>query len=539
MKIIIIGAVAGGTTAATKIRRKDEQAIITMYERDVDISYSGCSLPYFIGDKITDLNDITPRDVTFFKEKHNIDVFIQHEVLSIDPHEKKVVVKNLQTKEVFDDFYDSLIISTGASVFVPPIQGIDSPHVFFLRTVQDALRIKEYIKYNQVRHAVIAGSGFIGLEMCENLVDLGIDTKVVELADSIAGHLDVELSNVLQHRLEEKGIDIRVSAGISEIHSDSVLLTNGDTINTQMVIMATGVKPNVSLAKEAGIKLGETGAIQVNDEMRTSDPFIYSVGDCAETFDLITNKAVYRPLGSTANKMGRIVGDVITGGHLRYRGNLGTSIYKVFDLSVGSTGMTQQDAKDAGYDVQVVLMTKPNKLAALGGQEMVIKAVADKVTRQLLGVSIVGYEGVDKRLDVFVTLITLGAKVDELFHLDLAYSPPFSTAKDPVHYVGMVYESQMEHVISIDKLQSLGKVQLIDARSLDDVNSRGFIEGSTHIPHVEIREKMAQFDKDKMVVVYCNTGNTSNAVMNILRNNGFKKVTHLMGGHKLYKETSC
>lgn len=536
MKIIIIGAVAGGTTAATKIRRNSEEATITIYEKDVDISYSGCGLPYYIGGVTSDLTDIVPRDPRFFKEKHQIDIHTQQEVLSINRNEKSVQIKNLVTGEIYTDTYDQLILSTGASVFVPPIVGVDLDHVFFLRTVQDAARIKEFINKQQPKKAVIVGSGAIGLEMLENFNRLGIETKVVEMKELINPNLDNDMSKLLSKKLRDKGVDLRLSSEVTGISKDGVRLAGGELLEAQLVLMATGVKPNIKLAKEAGITIGVSGAIEVDEFMRTSDENIYAVGDCAETYDSITGKKVYRPLGSTANKMGRICGDVITGGTMSYRGNIGTGIFRVFDLSVGTTGLSEREAREAGYNIEIVHMTKPDRPPYQGGRDMVIKAIADVESRQLLGVQIVGYEGVDKRLDVFVTLISLKGSVDDLFHLDLAYSPPFSTTKDPVHYVGMVL-SGSSSMISSEELLQQENVQLVDARSLSDYENRGHLPGALHIPHQKLREQLESLNKDETVVVYCNSGTTGNAVLNLLKNRGFKRVFNLSGGNEFYQNT--
>lgn len=536
MKIIIIGAVAGGTTAATKIRRNSEEATITIYEKDVDISYSGCGLPYYIGGVTSDLTDIVPRDPRFFKEKHQIDIHTQQEVLSINRNEKSIQIKNLVTGEIYTDTYDQLILSTGASVFVPPIVGVDLDHVFFLRTVQDAARIKEFINKKQPKKAVIVGSGAIGLEMLENFNRLGIETKVVEMKELINPNLDMDMSKLLSKKLRDKGVDLRLSSEVTGISKDGVRLAGGEILEAQLVLMATGVKPNINLAKEAGITIGVSGAIEVDEFMRTSDENIYAVGDCAETYDSITGKKVYRPLGSTANKMGRICGDVITGGTMSYRGNIGTGIFRVFDLSAGTTGLSEREAREAGYNIEIVHMTKPDRPPYQGGRDMVIKAIADVESRQLLGVQIVGYEGVDKRLDVFVTLISLKGSVDDLFHLDLAYSPPFSTTKDPVHYVGMVL-SGSSSMISSEELLQQENVQLVDARSLSDYENRGHLPGALHIPHQKLREQLESLNKDETVVVYCNSGTTGNAVLNLLKNRGFKRVFNLSGGNELYQNT--
>ncbi|MGL4607294.1 MAG: FAD-dependent oxidoreductase [Eubacteriaceae bacterium] len=442
MKIIIIGAVAGGTSAGAKARRNDENAEIVIYEKDQDISYSGCGLPYYIGGKVG-LESIVPRTTDFFKAKYNIDVFINHEVLSIDLHHKTLSVKDLSTNITFVDTYDKLIISTGASAFVPSIKGIDSPNVFFLRNVQNAIAIKNFIEKKQPKTAVVVGTGFIGFEVTENLASLGISVTVLERAGKITPNLDEEMSNVLEELVSKKGISILTNANVVEVTQQGALLDNGDFIPGELILIATGVKPNVALAKSAGILIGASGGIKVDQHLMTIDTNVFACGDCIETWSLITQKPYFRPLGSTANKTGRIVGENIFGKNKIYPGNLSTGIFKLFDITVATTGLSENEAKLNGYDYLVSHDVKPNKPGMMGGREMTIKTIVDKKTQQILGVQIIGYEGVDKRLDVFVTLITLGAKVDELVNLDLGYAPPFSTVRDPIHYTGMILDKQL------------------------------------------------------------------------------------------------
>lgn len=443
MKIIVIGAVASGTSAAAKARRNNDSAEIIIYEKDQDISYSGCGLPYFIGGKVASIMELTPRTPEFFKSKYNIEVHIRHEVLKINISEKTVVVKNLDTGAVFEDPYDKLIISTGAQAFVPPIKGIDRDNVFFLRNVQNALKIKTFMNDHHPQTAVIVGTGFIGFEVMENLMACGIKVTLVERASKLTPNLDEDMSLYLEKLLNQKEIPVLKKANVVEATSQGVILENGTLIPGEMIIVATGVKPNVSLAREAGLLLGVTGAIRVDERMMTIDTDIYACGDCIETWSTVTKKPHYRPLGSTANKTGRICGDNITGGDVIYPGNLSTGIFKIFDISIGSTGLSESEARSEGYDIEIAHNIKANQPGYYGGREMLIKAIADRATQKLLGVQIIGYEGVDKRLDVFVTLITYGATVAELFNLDLAYAPPFSTTKDPVHYTGMILDNAM------------------------------------------------------------------------------------------------
>ncbi len=319
MKIIVIGAVAAGTSAAAKARRNDDAAEITIYEKDQNISYSGCGLPYYIGNEIEDISELTPRDPAFFKKKYNIDVKIRHEVLSIDPEQKTLVVRDLLADDVFEDHYDKLVLATGAKAFIPQIDGVAHDHVFSLRNVQDAVKIKDFIETAKPRTAVIAGTGFIGFEMLENLMAYDMDVTVIEVMDKITPNLDKDMSVYLENLLISKGVKVLKGTRIDSITDAAVTLNDGKNLDADMVILATGVRPNVELATEAGVALGVTGAIKVDTDMSTNVEDIYACGDCIETFSQVSNAPVYHPLGSTANKTGRIAGDALTGGPLRYR----------------------------------------------------------------------------------------------------------------------------------------------------------------------------------------------------------------------------
>ncbi len=442
MKIVVIGAVAAGTSAAAKARRNAPGAQITVYDKDSDISYSGCALPYYIGGMIDEAAQLAPRDSAYFRSKYGIDVKTRHEVAAIDRGKKMITVRSLETGAVFEDSYDKLVIATGASSFVPDIPGVEQSHVFALRSVRDAVAIREFMQRNKPKSVCIAGSGSIGLELLENLSD--IDVTVVELAPQIAPAFDADMAGALEERLRAKGAKILISRRIERIAEAGVTLNGGETLDAEMVIIATGVRPNSSLAGQAGIGLGAKGAVKVDGSMRTSDPDIYACGDCAETVSAVTGQPAYFPLGSTANKTGRIAGDAVTGGSLKYRGSLGTGIFKVFDLTAGLTGLTERDARAQGFDVVAVRHSKIDRYPIFGGAEMDIKAVADRKTRRLLGAQIIGKGGVDTRIDVFAAMITCGAKANDLFHLDLAYAPPFSTVKDPVHYTGMLFTAALD-----------------------------------------------------------------------------------------------
>ena len=540
MRILIIGAVAAGTSAGAKARRNNEESEIVIYEKDNFISYSGCGMPYYIGGVVDNADDLTPRDPAFFKNKYNIDVLILHEVLSINPDNKTLEVKNLSSGEIFTDHYDKLVIATGARAFIPPIVGADNDNVFSLRNINDMNKIKDYIRKCNTASALIIGSGFVGLEVCENLIKLGIDVTVVEALPQVTPGLDSDMAVHVKKELEKNGVKVYTGVSASEIRDNSVILSDEREIQADFVLLSTGVRPNTELAAKAGVELGVTKAIKVDEKMRTNIEDIYSCGDCAEQFSVITAKPIYRPLGSTANKMGRIAGDSLTDGNLVFRGVLGTGIFRVFDMTVAQTGLSEKETKAEGYDVAVVHNIKPNKPVYMGGKEMVIKGIADKASGRLLGVQIVGSEGVDKRIDVFVTAITFKANVSDLFHLDLAYAPPFSTTKDPVMYTGMILDNAINKervLITSEELKDLiksgKKVEIIDTR-IQNSYEKGHIDKAISVPHSQFRNSIKNMDKDTIAVTYCNKGITGNATQNILINKGFKEIYNISGGYTQY-----
>lgn len=544
MKIVIIGGVAAGTSAAAKARRNNEDAEIVIFDVDEDISYSGCGLPYYIGVGVEGREQLVPRDVSFFKKKYNVDVYIHHQVMEIIPQKQEIIVRNCVNGDVFVKTYDRLVIATGARAVVPDIKGIGKSNVFYLRNVVSAERIRNYVLTEKPATALIVGSGFIGLEMAENLRARGIQVTIVELAQHVMPVLDQDVAIYLQDYLQENGIEVIVNDAVICLEGsgqvEQVVLRSGRTIATDLVIMAVGVRPNVDLAVAADIELGQTGAIKVNSKMQTNIENIYACGDCVESYSLITGKTFYRPLGSTANKMGRIAGDQITGGDLEFRGGLGTGIFKVFNMTVAQTGLTEKEANDLRYEVVICHNIKPDRPEYFHGQEMVIKAVADKHTGKLLGAQIVGKAGVDKRIDVLATAITFGAKAEDLFHLDLAYAPPFSTTKDPVMYTGMILDNALRRgreLITTKQLQEKiahdEKIQVIDARIAKQYQE-AHVTGAKNIPQENIREQINALDKEMVTVTYCNKGVTGNATQNILINRGFKRVYNLSGGFKNY-----
>ena len=537
MKIVIIGSVAAGTSVAAKARRNNEECEITIYDKDSDISYSGCGLPYYIGDEAIERDVLTPRTDKWFEKRFNMKLKICHEVLSINKDKKTIVVKNLTTGKEFEDNYDKLVIATGASPIKPPIVGIEGKNVFFLRNIKSADKIVEYIAANSPKKAVIIGAGYIGLELLENLENLGIEVTVVEREDRAMSKMDKDMAVYLEDYLTKKGVNLILGEEVTKIDERSVETANGKKMDADFVVVCTGVKPNSKLADGIGVELYLNGAVKVNHKLETNIDGIYAVGDVAMAWSIINGEPMYVPLGSTANKMGRICGDVITGGQLRFKGILGTGIFKVFDMAVASTGMTEEQAVERGYDVEVIHNIKSNQTEYFEtSREMVIKAVADRKSGKLLGVQILGENGVDKRIDVFVALMSTGATVDELFHLDLAYAPPFSTTKDPVMYTGMILENAIygkNKILSVKELmKNRDDYTVIDVRASKQYDA-SHIPGAINIPLGDLREKAQKLDKNKRYVVHCNKGVTGNAAHNVMLNLGFD-CYNLSGGYKNY-----
>lgn len=543
MRIIVIGSVAGGTSAAAKARRNSENNEIVIYDMDRDISYSGCGLPYYIGEDYISRNDLTPRNAEWFKKRFNIDIFTEHEVTEIDTSGKKIFVKNLRTDEVFTDYYDKLIFAAGAQSVIPPIPGAGSSNVFTVRNVLNADDIKKFISVNRPAKALIVGGGFIGLEMAENLSIRGMEVTLIEYAGHVMPSFDKDMSAYIEERLKLKGVQVITGDSAAEIKDDgrTVITVRGRVIPADIIIMSAGIKPRTELLKDKGIKTGASGGIIVNESLETGIPDVYAVGDCCEVKSPVTGGYIYRPLGSTANKMGRVAGDVITGGELRFKGVPGTSIFKVFDLSVAQTGITERDARKLGLEVTVSHNIRENRSKYLkGSRELVIKCISERSTEKILGVQIIGEEGVDKRIDVFVTAMHFGAKVSDLFNLDLAYAPPFSITKDAVLYTGMIHYNAVYRgrklITPSELIADMDSYTIVDVRSREDY-VKGHIERAVNIPLDEMRERISELNKSDKIVVHCNKGTTGNAAQNLLLNLGFNEVYNLSGGYSHYKIT--
>jgi len=544
VRIVVVGSVAAGTSVAAKARRNTEDAEIVIYDRDSDISYSGCGLPYYLGGEVDDIEELRPRDAAWFAKRYHVTIHTRHEVTGVDPASRTLTGNRVDSGEPFTDSYDVLVLATGVSSIVPPIPGVDSPGVFTLRSPGDAEQVRAFVERRQPAHAVVVGAGYIGLETAEQLVGRGVDVTVVEALGHAMPRMDPDMSARVDEELRRHGVDLRTGSTVTAIDADAAVhgvTVDGERLPADLVVMAVGVRPNLDLARQIGAAIGPTGAIAVDRRMRTSVDDVYAVGDVAESFSVITGAPTWVPLGSTANKMGRIAGHVITGGDIEHRGILGTAIVRVFDLAVGMTGLTEAAARQAGYDVEVLHNIKPDRSEYLGGQQLIIKAVADRATSRLLGAQVVGPRGVDKRVDVLATAITYGSSVADLFHLDLAYAPPFATTKDPVHYTGMALDGAINgHAPLITPAELITRVaageqwQVVDVRSPAD-HGKGHVDGAVNIPLKELRGRVGELDRSLPTVTYCNKGTTGNAGQNVLRNLGFGRVFNLSGGNSNYQ----
>lgn len=449
MKIAIIGGVAAGTSAAAKARRNNKEAEIVLFERDSDISYAGCGLPYYISEVTEGREKVIINTPEEFAQKNNIDVRTGHEVLEIIPEEKTLKYKELKNDEIGEYNYDELVISTGASPIMPPIPGYELDNIVPLRTVNDADRIKNIIDNQNPKKAVIVGAGLIGLEMAESFKESGLDVAVVEKMPHVLPILSDDMSEIVEEHLREKDVDLRLDDGVSEFKGDKkvekVITESGKEVKADLVLMAVGVKPNVKLAKEAGIEIGKTGAIAVNEKMETSKVDIYAAGDCAESKDLLTGNPAWVPLGSTANKQGRTAGENVTGGNARHKGILKTGITKIFDLAVSRTGLLASEARENDFEIEEVKIKGVDHAGYYPDlKELHLKGVFDKKTNEIIGAAVIGENGADKRIDVLSTAIYSGLTANDLFQIDLAYAPPYSTPKDAAAVLGMVAEKKLK-----------------------------------------------------------------------------------------------
>lgn len=544
MKVVIIGGVAGGATAAARIRRLDEKAQILVFEKSGYVSYANCGLPYYIGGVIEDPDALTLQTPESFWKRFQIEMRVRHEVTAINPEKQTVKVKNLNTGETFEESYDKLLIATGAKPVWPDLPGIGSEKLFTLRTVEDTFRIREFVEKNQPESVVLAGGGYIGLELAENFREMGMDVTIVQRPKQLMNPLDSDMAAFVHGKMRSRGVKLMLGHGVTGFEENQtgirVLLKDGETLEADMAILAIGVTPDSHLAREAGLELGLKGSIVVNDRMETSAPNIYAAGDAVEVKHYITGEKALISLAGPANRQGRIAADNICGGDSRYPGSQGSSVLKVFDMTVASTGINERTAKSLGIDYDKVYLSPANHAGYYpGGKLMTMKVIFEKKTWKLLGAQIVGYEGVDKRIDVLATAMYAGITALQLKELDLAYAPPYSSAKDPVNMAGFMIENIAEGRLKqffaedVETLPRDGSVILLDTRTPGEYH-RGHIEGFINIPVDELRDRLSELDKNKKVYIICQSGLRSYIAYRILTQEGYD-CRNFSGGFRLYE----
>lgn len=547
-RYVIVGGVAGGATTAARLRRIDENSEIVLFERGEHISYANCGLPYYIGETIKEWDNLFVQTPQSFSARFNVDVRVNHEVTDILPEKKEVIYKNLKTGETGSIKYDKLVLSPGAEPFKPPLFGIDDSRIFTLRNPKDTLNIKNYIKENNVKKAVIVGAGFIGLEMAENLHKLGLMVTLVEMAPQVMPLVDFEIASEIHQHLKTKGVEFYLNDSVSSFSPEQqkigVNLKSGKVIYCDMVILSIGVKPESNLAKNAGLKIGPRGGILVNEYLQTSDPDIYALGDAIEGKHLLLEENMPIPLAGPANKQGRIVADnIVFGPKRKYIGSIGTSIAKVFDLTVASTGLSEKMIRQKNINYEKVIIHASSHAGYYpGALPLTMKILFNKDSKRILGGQIVGYEGIDKRIDVIAALILKNGTVEDLQNFEHAYAPPFSSAKDPINIAGFVAENLLtgklkqihwHDLIEMDK----NSIFLLDVRTKEEYQL-GTIPGSVNIPVDEIRKNLYKIPKDKKVIIFCGVGLRGYVAYRILAQNGFENIYNLSGGYKTYEHVT-
>lgn len=543
MKVVIVGGVAGGATAAARIRRLDEQAEIVVFERSGYVSYANCGLPYYIGGIIEDPEELTLQTPESFFARFRITMKVRHEVTAIHPDRRTVTVRDLEAGTEFEEAYDKLLLSPGAKPTQPRLPGAGLDNLFTLRTVEDTLRIREYIDQNQPRSAVLAGGGFISLELAENLRELGMEVTIVQRPRQLMHPFDPDMAALIHSEARRHGVRLALGHTVEGFEAKDggvdVLLQDGPPLHADLVVMAIGVTPDTALARAAGLELGLKGSIVVNDRMETSVPDIYAVGDAVQVKHFVTGRDTLIALAGPANKQGRIAADNICGGDSRYTGSQGSSVLKVFDMTAAVTGLNETNARAAGLAADAVVLSPMSHAGYYpGGRVMTMKVVFERETGRLLGGQIVGYEGVDKRIDVLATAIRAGMTAVELKDLDLAYVPPYSSAKDPVNMAGFMVENLLRGVVKQWRLEDLdalprdGSAVLLDVRTGEEYRI-GHIPGFVNIPVDELRERLEELDRSKPVYAICQSGLRSYIACRILEGRGFT-CCNFSGGFRFY-----
>ncbi len=542
MKVVIVGGVAGGASAAARIRRLDEQAEIVIFERSGHVSYANSGLPYYIGGAIEAQSALTLQTPESFRRRFRIQVHVRHDVLSIDREAKTVLVKNLETGETFAESYDKLVLAPGAKPIRPPFEGLDHPAIFTLRTVEDTLRIRNFADQNHPKEATVVGGGFIGLEVAENLCERGIRVTLVEKAPQLLAPLDEDMASFVHAKFRKKGVRLLLNTAVSRFeHDGEEILTHlddGKSIRGQMVVLAIGVAPDATLAKQAGLELGVKGSIAVDTHMRTSDPCIFAVGDAVQVRHGVTGQPALVSLAGPANKQGRIAADNICGLPSVFGGAYGSSILKVFDMTAASTGINERMAKAMGLVYEKLVLSPANHASYYpGGRVMTMKVIYEKKTLRILGAQIVGFDGVDKRIDVLATAMQTGMQVTELKDLDLAYAPPYSSAKDPVNMAGFMAENIEEGLVKQFHYEQIALLPedavRLDTRTPEEFE-RGHAQGFVNLPLDELRERLGELDESKPIYVMCQSGLRSYLACRILTEHGFE-CYNFSGGYRLYE----
>ncbi len=542
MKVVIVGGVAGGASAAARLRRLDENAEIILFEKGEYISFANCGLPYYIGGTIEERDALLVQTPENMRATFNIDVRVKSEVREIDRKNKEVVVRELDSSREYRESYDKLILSPGALPLKPPIPGIDAGNIFTLRNIPDTDSIKEFVNENKTEKAVVIGGGFIGLEMAENLYDMGMDVTIVEMADQVMTPIDYEMASIVHSHIVSKGVKLHLKDGVKAFEpkekGTDVILQSGTRIGADIVILSIGVKPDVKLAVASGLEIGDRRGIKVNSYLQTSDPDIYAIGDAIEVTDYVSGGSTLIPLAGPANKQGRIAANNICGYREEYKGTQGTAVVKIFDLTVASTGNSEKALRGMGAEYRKTI-TDSNSHAGYypGAFPMTIKLLYTPEGR-ILGAQIVGYDGVDKRIDILASAIRYGKSVYDLEELELAYAPPYSSAKDPVNIAGYTASNYLKgdmDVIHWDEIESIDKDRtfILDVRD-EEERELGYIEGSVNIPLGQLRDRINEVPRDKGIVVYCKMGLRAYIACRMLAQKGYRNIKNLSGGYKIY-----
>lgn len=538
-RIVIIGGVAGGMSAATRLRRLDESATITVFEQGSYTGFANCGIPYALGNVINNDDALVLRTPNDFKERFNIDVRLGTEAVSIDRSNRIVKVQSVENDEVSEVAYDKLILAQGAEAFRPPTDGAELDHVVTMQTISDLQYVRAMMSNRNIKHACVIGAGFIGIEVAENLRNLGLEVSVIEYGPHVFPPIDADMAEILHTELKRNGVKVFLNSTVKEIETSHIISSDGSEMPADLVIMAAGVRARTALAKQAGLDIGRTG-IKVNPHMQTSDPDIYAVGDMVETQHNIVGKPTMLALAGPANRQGRLAADHIYGKTVAYRGNVGTAICKIFDLTIGFVGLSVEALRRLGHDPLWVTVHPPDHAGYYpGAQAMTIKLIFEKNTGRILGAQLIGKTGVDKRLDVLATAMQAEMTVFDLEHLELAYAPPYGSAKDPVNMAGFVASNVLRGDCEIVHAEDLGpemlnNFQIVDVRSPGEF-ARGHILRGTNIPVDTLRDQLSALDKSLQTVVYCQVGYRGYLGYRILKQAGFN-VKNLDGGFKTVVE---